>query len=468
VGAVGVASHDVDDDGLVGSWVLTSTDVLCELLEAGRTLRLPGLEGDAFASLAGQGSTASGDALDIVSIEEVDADEVMCISVADDDHMYVTDGFIATHNTSNIVFLKSTDDSMLDTLEKMSGKTHRTVAESKTVTQDAGKVVMRNEDKHSITYTTREEPVISYNQMAFLGERQSIVFRASDPPVLNKNQMILPMSWRLFLNKIRHPGHDYSLQTIPTLSSAAEFDARKNLPQFEEMVDERLMQACFADQAREIYKYVHGIKSDYEVEQLDPDIYSEAVMEICNMLVSQFKSKAAPESVDAVTGVSESSDEVRVEAEREAAKRSVATRRRFAGGQLSRSDLYDNGFANHSYDSVIAGAYSEHKDEFIDDRLHFAVMGESLFSHDRTTLFIEGTRAKASTMTNLGRAAADPGSRVSDPGGALRGEGRVDVGASLNVTDEFIIWLSAQENWNGIAGGVLERALAAAIVGGDE
>jgi hypothetical protein len=71
-------------------------------------------------------------------------------------------------------------------------------------------------------------------------------------------------------------------------------------------------------------------------------------------------------------------------------------------------------------------------------------------------------------MTNLGRAAADPGSRVSDPGGALRGEGRVDVGASLNVTDEFIIWLSAQENWNGIAGGVLERALAAAIVGGDE
>ena len=39
-------------------------------------------------------------------------------------------------NTSNIVFLKSTDDSMLDTLQKMSGTTHKTFIESKNVTMD--------------------------------------------------------------------------------------------------------------------------------------------------------------------------------------------------------------------------------------------------------------------------------------------------------------------------------------------
>ena len=37
---------------------------------------------------------------------------------------------IVQGNTSNIVFLKSTDDAMLETLEKMSGKTHKSFTDS--------------------------------------------------------------------------------------------------------------------------------------------------------------------------------------------------------------------------------------------------------------------------------------------------------------------------------------------------
>ena len=43
---------------------------------------------------------------------------------------------IVQGNVSNIVFLKSTDDSMLDTLQKMSGTTHRSFTDSKTITRD--------------------------------------------------------------------------------------------------------------------------------------------------------------------------------------------------------------------------------------------------------------------------------------------------------------------------------------------
>src|SRR5699024_5058947 len=129
---------------------------------------------------------------------------------------------IVQGNTSNIVFLKSNDDSMLDTLEKMSGERHTVYMESKTVTQDKSQMVksMSVEGKASYTMSAKAEPVISYKDLAFLPERNSIVFRAGDPVVWNRNETILPMSWRMFQDTIEHPAHDYTLQTIPSMSSA--------------------------------------------------------------------------------------------------------------------------------------------------------------------------------------------------------------------------------------------------------
>lgn len=112
-------------------------------------------------------------------------------------------------NTSNIVFLKSTDDSMLDTLQKMSGTTHKVFTNSKTITRDTEAVFQNlsgNEGKTSYTMTAQEVPVISYNDMAFISPRNSIVFRAGDSPIWNRNETILPMSWRLRAHDIKQLG----------------------------------------------------------------------------------------------------------------------------------------------------------------------------------------------------------------------------------------------------------------------
>src|SRR5699024_9604887 len=87
---------------------------------------------------------------------------------------------IVQGNTANIVFLKSTDDSMIETLEKMSGKRHVSYTDSKTVTKDMQRVLkpVNVEGKVSYTMNTKEEPVISSNDMAFISERNSIVFSA--------------------------------------------------------------------------------------------------------------------------------------------------------------------------------------------------------------------------------------------------------------------------------------------------
>ncbi len=105
---------------------------------------------------------------------------------------------IVQGNVSNIIFLKSTDDSMIETLEKMSGTRHRSYINSKQISQDLDKVIGgKTEGRVSYTMSTEKEPLISYNDMAFLSPRNSIVFRAGDSPIWNRNQTILPMQWRL-------------------------------------------------------------------------------------------------------------------------------------------------------------------------------------------------------------------------------------------------------------------------------
>ena len=59
-------------------------------------------------------------------------------------------------NVSNIIFLKSTDDAMIDTLQKMSGTTHRVFTNSKTVTKDLERIVLQNEGKISYTMSSQE------------------------------------------------------------------------------------------------------------------------------------------------------------------------------------------------------------------------------------------------------------------------------------------------------------------------
>jgi len=218
---------------------------------------------------------------DIVSVEYDRDEEVQCIKVDDVHHMYLTDGYIPTHNTSNIVFLKSTDDSMIETLSNMSGKTHRVVMNGKSVTRD-NQTLFRaftgTENKVTYNINNEERPVITYNDMAFINPCNSIVFRAGDSPIWSRNQTALPMSFRLLhTNPISVPGKKYSLQTVPTLSAAIDFDVKTNQPNFDEMLEKRLMQAIRVDETIEQYQTAYGY-SDYEMSQLDSDIFSSEIM----------------------------------------------------------------------------------------------------------------------------------------------------------------------------------------------
>lgn len=374
---------------------------------------------------------------------------------------------IVQGNTSNIVFLKSTDDSMLDTLQKMSGVTHKTFTDSKTVTQDKERIWMQNEGKVSYTSTTREMPVITYNDFAFIAERNSIVLRAGDSPIWNRNETILPMSWRLFKDTIEHAGHEYTLQTIPTLSSALDFDVRKNQPNFEQMVNKRQAQACMAGTAKEMYQKAYGY-SDYQISQLDPDNYSDDVMCLINDMIRISKKEdgqrsPAMQQADADMDVMapenlEENEEVLAAINQAAQEQAVQSKPQYAGNMICKDDLVAKiGGVSHAYDSDIIKAYIEVRSDMYTDKRYFMAKpsDRGLYSSTGVPYILEASQS--ASLQSLNDAAKSDKSKVYADGPVKPSE--LKEINSFEVTDEFYKFLVSLDTWN-FAKGRFEREMA--------
>ena len=385
-----------------------------------------------------------------------------------------------------IRFLKSTDDDMLKTLETMSGVTHRSRADSKTITSDMGNLTNLNRNKGEMSYNiaTKEEPVISFNDMAFIPDRNSMVFRAGDSPIWNRQEMILPMSWRLFSNTIVNPGHDYSLQTIPTLSTAMDFDVRKNQPDFNHWFNKRLSQMTFVEEAVEKYKDLHGY-SDRDIELLDPDIYADDIMRIIHNLMNPISLADSDDdddfyydpSLDPMAQAEElmaemfDNNEVIDEVAKAGAQQKEFTDKIYANKLLSKGDFVSisGNISGHTFDKMIRKLFVEEWQKFFDDKDHFYMSGDrdsgfsscgDLCSSDVHKVYIRMNRSlNAQEVAQLKEDYTDKGTRVF----AENSEDIDSYGsaiATMEVTDDFYRYLASlsPREFSNLAGGAVQQA----------
>ena len=389
---------------------------------------------------------------------------------------------IVQGNTSNIVFLKSTDDAMIDTLQKMSGTTHKSFTDSKTITRDMQKLMMQNEGKASYTMTTKEVPVISYNDMAFISERNSIIFRAGDSPVWNRNETILPMSWRLFKNTITQPGKDYSLQTIPTLSSALDFDIRQNQPDFMKMLDKRMAQAGKAAAAMDLYKSAYNY-TDTELSKLDIDAYSDEIMDLITAMLNNSLGKGSSDTVaddddmfdgDDVVSIDDWDDamieenysddideissygmldtddiEENVDVQTEAARRQVQRderdRKIYAGGYISKSMLVnpDGSVKSHSFDRDFSEIFANNMGAMLNDKRHFTEVDGNLYGINGKPYIVKADNK--AMLDRMNEAAQEEDSNVFSEENVA--EQDLSEFNTYIITDAFYQFLASLDMW---------------------
>lgn len=370
---------------------------------------------------------------------------------------------IVQGNTSNIVFLKSTDDSMLDTLQKMSGIEHKVKKESKTVTRDVEKIAFQNQGNISYTMSVKEVPVITYNDLAFMPMRNSVIFRAGDAPIWNRNETIMLMSWALFENTITQPGKSYTLQTIPTLSSALEFDVRKNQPDFIRMWEKRRDQSVVSKQAQEMYKQAYDY-TDHDIEQMDPDVWADEIMELINKCLAGPEIETSSDDPEELMDYDpmddpfvdmeyeENTEQIQATQEIQAGY-DVQTKKIYAGGMLSKHDLLPNGVPNMAYSGIILDCFKECRAHFFRDAKYFLDQNGSLTSihGDMFIQKLAGTEEKA----YLEEAVEDESARVF-------AEHKEDIEKLQDyvVQTAFYKFLVSLPDWNDIASGRFEAEMA--------
>ena len=409
---------------------------------------------------------------------------------------------IVQGNTANIIFLKSTDNTMIDELSKGSGTRHVARRDSKTLSKDVNKMVKAAAMDSKVSYTTsmKEEPLISYNDLAYLPERNAIVFVAGEPPVWSRNEMILPMSWKLFSNTISMPGRKFSFQTVPTLSSASDFDVRLNQPNFVAMLAERMDQAAEAPTAVDIHRKAYGL-TEFKISQLDPDVYAQDIMDIVDTIIMMKKGvKAAEEeqsaaidnrdvfeheifgdddededgygynSVESYASAAEIleahasvNEDVVAETQRVEAELAEHERKRYAEGWVSRDMLVDNATrsAIATLDKELAMAYLESRNSFAADPGYQVDEAGSLYDANGVLLM------KMESTADVGAAAelvADEDSPVHSEGGDAVDIDALGALGRVRPTAAFKKHLVAQEDWLHIADGVFDREMAHAMV----
>lgn len=341
----------------------------------------------------------------------------------------------------------------------MSGKTHVTRRDSKTVTRNLGKLAFNNEGKLSYTLATKEEPVISYNNLAYLSERNSIVFRAGDNPIWNRNQTIMPMSYKLYGHTITQPGHEYTFSTIPTLSSAKDFDVRKNQPNFEKMLSHRMAQAMEVDRVIKFYKQAYH-RDDFAIQQLDPNDYADEIMSMINVAIELDKNEVNSSTNEASQMVNSATENKEQKQANQQAmeKRQAGDAKIFAHGHVSPNDLWKNGvMQSHSLDDTFVRVYSNHIGDFKRDTDHFLVSGDgTLMDNTGRTVYIkaQASSEQAQDSKAVSEAAQDKNSTTYSE------DTDAELPKTYKVTDDFYKFLASRKTWTDLADGIFDNAVA--------
>lgn len=370
-------------------------------------------------------------------------------------------------NVSNIVFLKSTDDAMLDTLSKMSGTTHKTYTDSKNVTQDLKKIYGKTEGTLTYSSTTIEKPVISYNDLAFIPLRNSIVFRAGDSPIWNRNEMAFPMSYMLFKRTVSNLGHEFTPLTLPSTSTVKDFDLRKNQPDFIKMFEKRLQQASLVDECKEIYVKAYNY-SEHDVMMLDPDVLSDELMDLIrDMMIEEIseedemdeKYMAQFSSTMDDFEVSENTDFIKSMSEMQAKKEALKSRV-YIEGVMDASDLVNEAghcVGNTSYQTEFAIAYTETINHFRNDKRFIVTANGELLTLDNVPLIV--LNKEMSDHVKILQA------NVEDEESMVYAENKEDIAeiakqSKYKVLPRFVEYMTQFSDWKTIADGAFLRELS--------
>lgn len=402
-------------------------------------------------------------------------------------------------NTGNTIYLKSTDDSMLETLEKLAGTRHVAVTDSKTVTENKRALFNNIEGNVSRTTSMKEVATITKNNMLYIPKCNAMVF-GKGHPIWARNEMCMPMSWRLHKDQLHDPAMPkYLLETVPTSMNTDEFDVISNKPNFFDMVSKRVNQAKVAEKVIEQYKKVYNLDDD-GMSRVPPEQLSEALMRGINETI--YGKNAETIAVEATQAEDAETKHINMDGDQnfvdkvgdtklvnskslvEAAEENkelkeaqskvqrdvaLANRKIYANGKLSKNDLKpinpdltegEVGYrttVNHAFDLELSQAYSETVADFRRDDRFIVNTDGTLIRKDGGEILIKNNSKELARLRDEGDNAKNNSVRN------LSNDNTVESYTTYEICDSFYTFLTSLNSWENVANGRFDDAVARAM-----
>ena len=194
-------------------------------------------------------------------------------------------------NVGTFFFLKSKDTGLINLLIGMNGKkvviNHNSQSYQKPVSgfhlrdQFIGQKGVDNRPQVNESYTKEERDLLDANAYLHLNDDvtdgNAIVSRGS-ATVVSKGPTILPMSFMLYGSK--HTGgygENMVNRNLPVMADAGSTNPLNNIPDFEEMIAQRIQEAIWAPKVRKRYMEVEGLSAQ-DMKHIDRDELAKDLM----------------------------------------------------------------------------------------------------------------------------------------------------------------------------------------------
>lgn len=372
-------------------------------------------------------------------------------------------------NTGNIIYIKSTDDSMLEILQGLSGQMHRLEKDSQTISTDMYKTINRTDGKLSTNRTAKEVPVISKNDMLRVNKGNLMVFGKGNP-IWDKNQLSMPYSFmsvhKNALKDFDDP-KEYTLRTVPTTANTMDFDILNNQPNFVEMVAKRVKQARLTAKKLNLYKQNNKVNghtlTDDDLSRIDPEALSQELMRSINEQIAfqdevgevavenqdysddQFQTK--DEIAKGLNDTAEVNTEVMDAQKEQDSKANAINEKIYAHQKISKHDLLFE--VDDTTREVLGEAYVKLLDDFkaspdfkVDDHNNLIVGGQIMIKGSADTL--------NDAKEDFGEDSLDSLMSDSDSEDAFK----------VTVQDTWLKYLSQLSSWKDILDGKYEDLIS--------
>lgn len=177
-------------------------------------------------------------------------------------------------NSSNLIYLKTNDEEMINEMVRMSGTKHVTRNQGRSVAHKLGDMITVGEPVMTYNTSVEETTALTSNDLLFLADDtpgNGVTFSQGEMAILNKLDTVLPMAAGLHTRLPQPANGTYADNTLPSSNDSDSINILENTIDGEELVRKLVGQAKISREVKKVFLSV-AKENDFSINERNGEL----------------------------------------------------------------------------------------------------------------------------------------------------------------------------------------------------